>query len=73
MTTHLAVFAARDENVHAVNLVLSKGGSLEVLLLPFRGVEDDALLAIVDVLRLLARQHSYAPSVNIPNESFQHA
>ena len=56
--THLAVRAGDDENVDTVDLALLKGGRVVVALELGGGVEEDALLAVGDVLLVLAREHA---------------
>lgn len=52
--THFAIFGRSYEDVNSVHLVLGKGRALKVSLLALAWVQNDALLAVDDVLALLA-------------------
>lgn len=54
----LGVRAGDDENVDTVDLTLLEGDGVVVTAELGRGVEEDALLAVGDVLLVLAREHA---------------
>lgn len=50
---YFAILTGRDEDINTIHFVLCESGGLEIALLRLGRVEDDSLLAINDVLRLL--------------------
>ena len=50
---YFAILTGRDEDINTIHFVLCESGGLKIALLRLGRVEDDSLLAINDVLRLL--------------------
>lgn len=67
LTAYLPIFAGGYKDVNAPDLVLSKRRRLEVFPLLLARIQNDPLLSIDHILRLLTRQHPYNPqSVSLP-------
>ena len=56
---YLAVFARRNQDIDAPDLTLIEGCSLKLAFLRLAWVQDDALLAVNNILGLLAGEHAF--------------